>query len=82
MKKILLVLLSAGVLVTTGCSRSDKPDTVAKPQSTPESTPDVARLKSDSERLQKATANAAKAREDARENAATASPTPAATASP
>jgi len=74
MKKILLVFLSAGVLTMAGCSRSDKVDTSAKPQSTP----DAARLKADSERLQKATANAAKARE----NAAATSPTPSATASP
>ena len=74
MKKIVLALLSAAVFVTAGCSKSDKPDTAAKPQSTP----DAARLKSDSERLQKATANAAKAREDA----ATNSPTPGATATP
>jgi hypothetical protein len=57
MKKFLLVLLSAGVLI--GCSRSDKADTTVKPQSTP----DAERLKSDSERLQQATANAAKERE-------------------
>jgi len=65
------VLLSATVLVTFGCSRSNQTDTSAKPQSTP----DAARLKSDSERLQQATSNAAKARE----NAATMSPTPTAT---
>lgn len=69
MKKILLVLLSAGVLVTAACSRSDKTETTKTAQ--PQSTPDAAKLKSDSERLQKATANAAKARE----NAATATPT-------
>jgi len=74
MKKILLVLLSAGVLVTAGCSRSDKVETNA----TPQSTPDAARLKSESERLQQATSNAAKARE----NAALISPTPSPTATP
>jgi Na+-transporting methylmalonyl-CoA/oxaloacetate decarboxylase gamma subunit len=59
MKNILLMLLSAGVLTMTACSRSDKVDTTAKPQSTP----DAERLKSDSERLQQATSNAAKQRE-------------------
>lgn len=72
MKKIFLVLLSAGVLVTTGCSRSDNK---AITNATPTATPDAVRLKSESERLQQATANAAKARE----NAATMSPTPSAT---
>jgi PBP1b-binding outer membrane lipoprotein LpoB len=66
MKKFILVLLSASVLL--GCSRSDKPDATAKPQSTP----DAERLKSDSERLQQATANAAKERDKASQ----ATPTP------
>jgi nitrous oxide reductase accessory protein NosL len=69
MKRFLLLLLAAGILAT-GCSRSDKPETSMKPQSTP----DAARLKLDSERLQQATANAAREREKAA--AAMASPSP------
>lgn len=69
MNKLLLLIFSLVVLAAAGCSRSNKPDTSVKPQSTP----DVERLKSDSERLQQATANAAKEREKA--NQATPSPT-------
>jgi nitrous oxide reductase accessory protein NosL len=69
MKRFLLLLLATGILAA-GCSRSDKPETSVKPQSTP----DAERLKSDSERLQQATANAAREHEKAA--AAMASPTP------
>ena len=65
------VVLSTFILAAAGCSRSDKPETSVKPQSTP----DAERLKSDSERLQQATANAARERERA---AAQLSPTPTA----
>jgi len=65
------VVLSTVILAAAGCSRSDKPETSVKPQSTP----DAERLKSDSERLQQATANAAREREKA---AAQLSPTPTA----
>jgi outer membrane murein-binding lipoprotein Lpp len=68
MKKFFLLLVAAGIL-TAGCSRSDKPESSV----TPQSTPDAQRLKSDSERLQQATQNAAREREKA---AGTASPTP------
>jgi hypothetical protein len=68
MKKFILVLLSAGALFS--CSRSDNPDTNAKPQSTP----DAERLKSDSERLQQATANAAREREKTSQMTPTPSP--------
>jgi nitrous oxide reductase accessory protein NosL len=71
MKRFLLLLLAAGIL-TAGCSRSDKPETSVKPVSTP----DAARLKSDSERLQQATANAAREREKASQSSATPSATP------
>jgi len=69
MKTSLLLILALGVFAVAGCSRSDEKTTVA-----PQSTPDAARLKSDSERLQQATANAAKEREKA--NQSTPSPTP------
>ena len=59
MKNFTLALFTIAILASVGCSRSDKTDTSVKPQSTP----DVERLKSDSERLQQATANAAKQRE-------------------
>jgi outer membrane murein-binding lipoprotein Lpp len=67
MNKFLLLILSLGLFAAAGCSRSDNQTTVK-----PQSTPDVERLKSDSERLQQATANAAKERE----KAAQVSPTP------
>jgi hypothetical protein len=70
MKNFSLALFTIAILATAGCSRSDKTDTSVKPQSTP----DVERLKSDSERLQQATANAAKERE--KESRAGVSPTP------
>lgn len=71
MKKFLLLLLSASLLITIGCSRSDKPQSNA----TPQSTPDAERLKSDAERLQQATANAAREREKAAQQAASPTPT-------
>ena len=71
MKKISLLILSVGLFAVAGCSRSDN-QTDVKPQSTP----DAERLKSDSERLQQATANAAKEREKANQS------TPSPTASP
>jgi nitrous oxide reductase accessory protein NosL len=71
MKNFLLLILAVGVFAAAGCSRSED-KTSAKPQSTP----DAERLKSDSERLQQATANAAREREKA---AAQASATPSAT---
>jgi hypothetical protein len=58
MKNFSLVLCAVTILAAAGCSRSDKPETSVKPQSTP----DVERLKSDSERLQQATNNAAEER--------------------
>jgi hypothetical protein len=69
MKRLFLLFLAAGILAT-GCSRSDKPETSVKPQSTP----DAERLKADSIRLQQATENAAREREKAAPAAA--SPTP------
>lgn len=71
MKKTLLALLSVALLATVGCRRSDKTETSVKTPSPEE----AARLKSDSERLQQATANAAKARENAAATSSTASPT-------
>jgi hypothetical protein len=69
MKRLLLPILALSILAFTGCSRSEDKTTTA----TPQNTPDAARLKSDSERLQQATANAAKEREKASQ--ATPSPT-------
>jgi nitrous oxide reductase accessory protein NosL len=60
MKTFLLSILAFSVLAAAGCSRSDNQTTVK-----PQSTPDAERLRSDSERLQQATANAAKEREKA-----------------
>jgi Na+-transporting methylmalonyl-CoA/oxaloacetate decarboxylase gamma subunit len=71
MKNLLLLILALSVFAVAGCSRSDKETTVKPP-----STPDAARLKSDSERLQQATANAAKEREKVNQP----SPTPTASA--
>ena len=68
MKNIFLSILGFGLFAASGCSRSDDQATLK-----PQSTPDAARLKSDSERLQQATANAAKEREKASQ--ATPSPT-------
>ena len=61
MKDFSLALLTIVILAAAGCSRANKPDTSVQPQSTP----DVERLKSDSERLQQATMNAAREREKA-----------------
>ncbi len=74
MKKFPLLISSVILLAIAGCSKTDKPETSVKPQSTP----DAERLKSDAERLQQATANAARARE--KESAGQMTPTP--TASP
>jgi hypothetical protein len=71
MNKLFLLGLTMSVLAISGCSKSDDQ---ARATPTPASTPDAARLKADSERLQQATANAAKAREQA----TTSSPTPSA----
>jgi hypothetical protein len=71
MNKFLLLILSLGFFAIVGCSRSDNQTTVKPP-----STPDAERLRSDSERLQQATANAAKEREKANQP----SPTPTASA--
>jgi len=73
MKNFTLALFTIAILASVGCSRSDQTDTSVKPQSTP----DVERLKSDSERLQQATANAAKQRE--KEAQSGISPTPSVT---
>jgi nitrous oxide reductase accessory protein NosL len=72
MKKLFLLGLTMSVLAISGCSKKDDQ---ARATPAPASTPDAARLKADSERLQQATANAAKAREQA----ATSSPTPSGT---
>jgi hypothetical protein len=61
MKQFTFVMLSIVMLAVPGCSRSDKPATSVKPPANP----DAERLKSDSERLQQATANAARERERA-----------------
>jgi len=71
MKNFSLALFAIAILASAGCSRSDKPETSVKPQSTP----DAERLKSDSERLQQATNNAAREREKAAQSQ-TPSPTP------
>jgi Na+-transporting methylmalonyl-CoA/oxaloacetate decarboxylase gamma subunit len=71
MKRFVFSILALSVLAVTGCSRSEEKTAVQ-----PQSTPDAARLKSDSERLQQATANAAKEREKA---ASQATPSPSAT---
>jgi hypothetical protein len=73
MKKSFLLGLTLAVLTISACSKKDEQ---VKATPSPASTPDAARLKADSERLQQATANAAKAREQA----ASSSPSP--TASP
>jgi outer membrane murein-binding lipoprotein Lpp len=72
MKKALILVLSVGLFALVGCSKSDKQETSVKPQSTP----DAARLKSDSERLRQATANAAKEREKANQSPTPTAPTP------
>ena len=73
MKKFSLLILSVALLATAACSKKEEATTSVAPQSTP----DANRLKSDSERLQQATANAAKQRE--KESQAALSPTPTAT---
>jgi hypothetical protein len=79
MQKFFVLILAVGVLAAAGCSRSDKPQSNA----TPQSTPDAERLKSESERLQQATANAAREREKASQAAMpTATPGPKADLSP
>lgn len=70
MKTFLLSILALGIFATAGCSKKSDTETAVSPASTP----DAARLKSDSERLQQATANAAKEREKA--SLSTPSPTP------
>jgi outer membrane murein-binding lipoprotein Lpp len=71
MKNFLLLLLVLGLFTAAGCSKSDKQTTVK-----PQSTPDTERLKADSERLQQATANAAREREKAAQASASPSATP------
>jgi nitrous oxide reductase accessory protein NosL len=71
MKNFLLLILALSLFAAGGCSRSEDKTTVK-----PQSTPDAERLKSDSERLQQATANAAREREKANQS------TPSPTASP
>lgn len=77
MKIIFFVILLIGALAVSGCSRSDKPEAS---HVQPQSTPDAERLKSDAERLQQATANAAREREKAAQQSL--SPMPTATATP
>jgi outer membrane murein-binding lipoprotein Lpp len=72
MRKLLFVGLTLSVLALSGCSKRDA-QVQATP--TPANTPDAARLKADSERLQQATANAAREREKASQS----TPTPTAT---
>ncbi|HEX8076341.1 MAG TPA: hypothetical protein VF511_00890 [Chthoniobacterales bacterium] len=64
MKKLTILILSSALFVVAGCSRSDKPDQTVQAQRTP----DAQKMKADSERLQEATANAAKQREKDRQN--------------
>lgn len=71
MKNFLFLILALSLFAAGGCSRSEDKTTVK-----PQSTPDAERLKSDSERLQQATANAAREREKANQS------TPSPTASP
>lgn len=71
MKRFCLSILALTILASAGCSRSEEKTTVQ-----PQSTPDAQKLKSDSERLQQATANAAKEREKASQS------TPSPTATP
>jgi hypothetical protein len=71
MKFFLLLILALELWAAPGCSRSDNKTTLK-----PQSTPDVERLKSDSERLQRATANAAREREKENQPSPTASTSP------
>ena len=73
MRKFSLLILSVALLGMAACSKKEEATSSVAPQSTP----DAERLKSDSERLQQATANAAKERE--KESRAAVSPTPTAT---
>jgi Na+-transporting methylmalonyl-CoA/oxaloacetate decarboxylase gamma subunit len=76
MKKFPLVMLSILFLAVAGCSKSDKTENAKAQESVKApSTPDAERLKADSERLQQATANAAKAREKEQANQMTPTPT-------
>jgi outer membrane murein-binding lipoprotein Lpp len=70
MKNFLLALLALSIVALAGCS--EKKETTVKPPSTP----DAERLKSDSERLQQATANAAREREKAAQASSSPTPTP------
>jgi hypothetical protein len=69
MKTFLFALFAILILAVAGCSRSDKVETTVKPQSTP----DAEQLKFDSERLQQATMNGARERENANQATPTAS---------
>jgi len=69
MKNFSLLILILSLFAAAGCSRSEDKTTLK-----PQSTPDAERLKSDSERLQQATANAAREREKANQPSPT--PTP------
>jgi len=76
MRKFPLVILSILFLAVAGCSKSDKTESTKAQESVkPPNTPDAERLKTDSERLQQATANAAKAREQEKNNSMTPTPT-------
>lgn len=68
MKNFLLLTLALSLFAAAGCSRSEDKTTVK-----PQSTPDAQRLKADSQRLQQATANAARERE--KDSHSTPSPT-------
>ena len=72
MKNFSLALFALVILGISACSKTNKPETSVKPQSTP----DVERLRSDSERLQQATANAAREKAKEAQNAATPTATP------
>ena len=65
MNKLLILLLASGLFAVTGCRENKKKEETVKAPSEAE----VQRLKSDSQRLQQATANAAKAREKANQSA-------------
>jgi len=72
MKRLFLVVLFVSLSAVAGCSKSDKVESSVKPPSSPE----AARLRSDSERLQQATANAARQREMEAQSKSAASPSP------
>jgi len=71
MNRILTLAVVCGLFFIAGCSKKTEQSAVRAP-----STPDAERLKSDSERLQQATNNAAREREKAAKAAATPSSTP------